>query len=70
MLVVQLLALGIAYGKLSQAMDDLTRRVGVMESTKFVTREEYESFKTDLRDTLTRIESEVIQRNKMENTLR
>jgi hypothetical protein len=70
MLVVQILVLGIAYGKLTQQIEDLAGRVTTMENTKFVTRDEYDSFKTDLRDTLNRIETEIVERNKVENGLR
>jgi hypothetical protein len=66
MLVVQLVCLGIAYGKLSQAQDDLMRRIGVMEGTKFVPREEFETFRGDLRDSLSRIETEILERNRVE----
>jgi hypothetical protein len=70
MLVVQLVGLGMAYGKISQSLDDLTRRVGVMENTKFITRDEYDSWRTDVRDTLARIETEILERNRAEKLLR
>lgn len=61
MLVVQLVALGIAYGRITQQMDDLARRVSAIEDSKFVSRDEFDDFRTDLRTRLDRIESEILE---------
>lgn len=69
--VLVILAVLITTGaKLIQAVDDLTRRVGALESNKTVTRDEFDSWRNEFRDSLNRIEDEVLERNRMEKKLR
>lgn len=67
MLVIQLIGLGIAYGKLSERMDNLGERMTREENTRYVPREEFDSWRDDVRSTLGRIEGEIIQRNRLGN---
>jgi hypothetical protein len=69
MLIAQLIGLGIAYGKLSERMDNLSERMAREENTRFVPREEYDAWRGDMRMTLDRIENEIMHRNQTEDRL-
>lgn len=69
MLAIQLLALAYTFGKLNEGIDDLSRRVAAIENNKFVERSEFDDWKGDFRNTLERIESEIVERNKAEREL-
>lgn len=63
MLAVQLVALGIAYGALQEGQADMLRRITNLENNKIVTRDEFDSWRSEFRDSLNRIEDEILQRN-------
>ena len=69
-MALQLIAVGVAYGKLNEGMDDLKRRMSAMENGRFVPREEFDSWREDVRDSLHRIEAEILERNNAEKALR
>lgn len=69
-IIIVLAALLTMGAKMIQSVDDLTRRVGALESNKIVTRDEFDAWRREFRDSLNRIEVEVLERNRMENRLR
>ena len=72
LLVVQLLGLGIAYGKITQNQEDLSRRMQAIESrdSQYVPRSEFDGWREDIRATLNRIEAEIVERNREEEKLK
>ncbi len=68
MLIVQLVGLGVMYGSMRQSIDDLrddtNRRLAAIENSRFITRDEFDDFKSDITQRLDRIESDVLSLKK------
>lgn len=66
MLSIQLLGLGVAYGKITQNQEDMARRMGMIEQNKVVSREEFDNWRSEFRSTLDRIEHGIYERNQID----
>lgn len=59
LLAVQCIALAVAWGKLEQGQEDLSRRMTAIEQGKTITRDEWEDFRADIRGRFDNVEQEL-----------
>ena len=59
LLAVQLLGLGVAYGKIVQAQDQQHDELQRIESQRTITKDDFDEWKTQLTDRINRIENKL-----------
>ena len=59
MLAVQLIALGIAYGSLTERLANTTRDLQRMEDQRVVTQDDFDAWKLEMMNRMDRIENKI-----------
>lgn len=66
LLVIQLLGIGIAYGRLTQQIDDMNRRLESIENNRLIGRDEFNTWREEMNSNIDRLEREVLERNSVD----
>lgn len=59
LLVIQILALGVAYGRLSQGQDDTRKDVVRIEQQRIVSKDEFDDWKVLITERMNRMEGKI-----------
>lgn len=59
LLAVQLVGLGVAYGRITEKQDELTRQLATMEGQRTITKDEFDDWKSQLISRMDRMENKI-----------